>query len=239
MPMSLAPDRGIALVTVLLVSSLVFTMAVGLSLVLAVDHLVVGHHRESAALQFAAAAGVELAASALGDMDWNVALAGGVQAGGSDGTPSGTRIVDGLAAVDLSRETSLLNCGSPLACSDAQLRAVTASRPWGANNPHWRLFLYGPLATLSGSRFASPAYVLVWVADDGRETDGDPEVDGGGAGAAGQGVLRVRAVALGRGLGRRGFEAELVRVCRPAGGEPGCQPGIRVQSWRDLRHALP
>jgi type II secretory pathway component PulK len=48
MPMSLAPDRGIALVTVLLVSSLVFTMAVGLSLVLAVDHPVAS----SASLRF-------------------------------------------------------------------------------------------------------------------------------------------------------------------------------------------
>ena len=82
--MSLSSSRGIALVTVLLVSSLVFTMALGLSLVVSVNQLVVRNHAESAALAAAARAGVELAAHELSAADWNAVL-GRAGAGGPIG----------------------------------------------------------------------------------------------------------------------------------------------------------
>ena len=83
--------------------------------------------------------------------------------------------------IDLSIQTNLANCASAAGCSDGELQAVTAARPWGANNPRWRLFLYGPLASLVPLRFPPPIYVLVWAGDDGREADGAPETDGGSA----------------------------------------------------------
>lgn len=232
-------SHGIALITVLLIASLVFTMALGLSLVVSVDHLIVRNHRESTALLFAAEAGVELAARALAQVpDWNLVLSGAVQGPGADGPPTGTRPLEGDDPLDLSAQTHLLNCGARVACDVGDLQAVTVDRPWGPDNPHWRPFLYGPLRTFADYHFAGAIYVLVWVADDGREVDGNPEQDGVPE-TPGHGVLRVRADAFGRGGGRRAIEAELVRVCRPAATTPVCLPGIRVQSWRDVRQAIP
>jgi hypothetical protein len=221
-----------------LIASLVFTMALGLSLVVSVDHLSVRNHRESTALLHAADAGLELAARAMADADWSLVLSGLAQAPTADGPPTGTRPMDAGEELDLEAQTNLLNCGMPGACGAADLQAVTADRPWGVDNPYWRLFLYGPLESFAPFRFAGPLYVLVWVADDGREVDGNPEQDGL-AGMPGQGVLRVRADAFGRGGTRRAVEAELVRVCRPDATSAGCLPGIRVQSWRDVRQAVP
>ena len=126
--MTLSSSRGIALVTVLLVSSLVFTMALGLSLVVSVNQLVVRNHAESAALAAAARAGVELAAHELADADWNAVLTGLVQASGSDGAPTGPRVINGARTLDLSVQTNLLNCASPAGCSDGEMQARN-SRP--------------------------------------------------------------------------------------------------------------
>ncbi|MGE0460972.1 MAG: hypothetical protein AB7Q16_06350 [Vicinamibacterales bacterium] len=231
--------RGIALITVLLITSIVFTLALGLSLIVSVDHLAVRNHRESAALLQAAEAGIELAARAMAQApDWNEALSGAVQAPGADGPPSGTRQAEAGDPLDLGVQTNVLNCGLPAGCGPADLQAVTVDRPWGADNPHWRPFLYGPLRSFAAYRFTGHIYIIAWVADDGREVDGDPERDGL-ADAPGHGVVRVRADAFGRAGGRRAIEAELVRVCRPDAASFGCLPGIRVQSWRDVRRAVP
>jgi hypothetical protein len=231
-------DRGIALIVVLLVSSLIFVLALGLSLVTTVDQLSTRNYRESTALLYAAQGALEVSAIALSEASsWDAVLGGLVQADGVDGPPSGTRNPGGGLQVDLTAETGLLNCGHAGGCSTADLQAVTADRPLGANNAHWRLFLYGPHAALASWRHPVPAYVLVWIGDDGREVDGDPERDGGGP--AGEGVVRIRAAAFGRNGGRRSVEAELARVCLREAGSRVCLPGIRVQSWRDVRHAIP
>lgn len=216
-----------------------FVLALGLSLVTAVDHLSMRNYRESTALRHAAEAAVELAARALSETpSWDAVLSGIAQADGADGAPSGTREEGGIR-VDLTVQTNLVNCGQAGGCSAADLQAATADRPFGANNPHWRLFLYGPHRSLASWRHPVPAYILLWIGDDGREVDGDPERDGGGPAGEGGGTVRVRADAFGRSGGRRAVEAELSRVCLREEGLPVCLPGIRVQSWRDLRHAIP
>jgi len=227
-------DRGVALITVLLVSSFVFVAGVGLALVMMVGQLAARNHREAAALLAAADGGLDLAADALVGVDWQAALGGLAVAPQSDGAPSGVRRVAG-SSVDLAAETNRQNCGRTSACSAADLAAISAERPWGVNNPVWQLFLFAPLAGLGEFRFATDMYVLVWVADDGRETDGRPDLDGGNA--AGRNALRARAMAVGREGGRRVVDAEIVRVCLD--GRPTCEPGIRVQSQREVRYALP
>jgi hypothetical protein len=74
--------------------------------------------------------------------------------------------------------------------------------------------------------------VVVWVADDPADVDGDPLADSGiGAGGAwrpGGCVLSVRAEAF----GARFAHCTLVAtVARPA---PGCAPGARLVSLRGL-----
>jgi hypothetical protein len=227
-------NRGVALITVLLVSSFVFVVGVGLALVMMVGQLAARNHREAAALLAAADGALDLAADALAGVDWQAALGGLAVAPQSDGAPTGVRRVAG-SLIDLSAETNRQNCGRTSACSAAALVAISAERPWGVNNPVWQPFLFGPFARLAEFRFAADIYVLVWVADDGRETDGRPDLDGGSA--AGRNVLRARAMAVGREGGRRVVDAEIVRVCLD--GRSTCQPGIRVQSQREVRYALP
>lgn len=227
-------DRGVALITVLLVASLVFVAGVGLTLLVTIGQLAARNHRDAAVLRAAADGAIELAADGLAVDDWQAVLGGWLVAGGADGAPTGLRAVDSQA-IDLDAETHLLNCGRRETCSAAERAANTIARPWGANNPSWQLYLFGPLSTFVPVRFPAATYVLVWVADDSRETDGRPDLDGGND--PGRHVLRARAMAVGHDGARRIVEAELVRVCLE--GRPACEPGIRVQSQRETRHAIP
>lgn len=227
-------SRGVALIAVLLVSSLVFVVGTGLALMAMVGQLVARNHREAATLLAAAEGAIDLAAAGLETTDWSAVLAGATVAALSDGLPGGTRAVEG-EVLDLAAETHWQNCGRRTSCVAADLVAVSAERPWGANNPVWRPFLFGPLATFGPYRWARGLYVLVWVGDDGRETDGRPDIDG--QAESGRHVIRARAMAVGRGGGRRIVDAELVRVCLD--GRAACEPGIHVQSQREIRHAVP
>ncbi len=229
-------QRGIALILALLATSFLSAVGLGLAVVLFVDHLATGNLKGSVALLYAADAGIELAAHDLARADWNAALAGAELGTFADGAPSGVRAIPGGGAVNLTAETNTLNCGKVTSCSGAQMDANTDERPWGANNPRWRLYAYGPLDNLPDLARPAPCYLAVWIADDSRETDDDPLTDGD---VEGRGVLRVRAAAFGRLGSRRAIEAELARVCGRANGQEVCQPGIRVQSWQEVRQLVP
>ena len=230
--------RGIALVLALLVTSFLTAIGLGLALIVMMDRLATGNLRGSVAMLYAADAAIELAARDLARLeDWSEALSGRARSAFTDGEPSGTRAIPGGGAVDLTAATNLLNCGRAAGCTGAQMDASTRERPWGPNNARWRLYAYGPLGNIV--QFARPAdcYLVVWVADDPREADGDPETDAV-ASAPGHDVLRLRAEAYGPAAGRRALEAEVVRWCLE-GPPGGCRPRTRVQSWQEVRQAVP
>jgi hypothetical protein len=230
--------RGIALVLALLVTSFLTAIGLGLALIVMMDRLATGNLRGSVAMLYAADAGIELVVRDLSKLeDWNQALLGHARSTFTDGDPFGVRAVPGGGSVDLTAATNLLNCGVATSCTDAQMDATSRDRPWGVNNARWRLYAYGPLRSIV--QFARPAdcYLTVWVADDSREADGEPEVDAP-EDEPGHGVLRVRAEAYGPAGSRRALEAEVIRLC-PGATASGCQRRIRVQSWRELRQAVP
>lgn len=229
--------RGIALVLAILVTSFLTAIGLGVALMVMMDRLATGNLRGSVAMLYAADAVIELAARDLSLLDdWNAALNGQARSGFTDGEPSGARVIPGGGTLDLAAATNQLNCGRSGSCSDAQMNATTKERPWGSNNPRWRLYAYGPMGSIA--QFARPAdcYLLVWVADDPREQDGDALSDAN-LDEPGHGVLRLRAEAYGAAGGRRALEAELVRRCLPEPG--GCRPRSRVQSWQELRQPIP
>lgn len=229
--------RGIALVLAILVTSFLTAIGLGLALIVMMDRLATGNLRGSVAMLYAADAVIELAARDLSQLEnWNVALTGHSRSTFSDGAPSGSRLIPGGGTVDLTAVTNQLNCGRASSCSDAQMDANTKERPWGPNNARWRLYAYGPMGNIV--QFARPAdcYLLVWVADDSREADGDALSDAN-EDEPGHGVLRLRAEAYGAAGTRRALEAELIRQCLPEAGP--CRPRIRVQSWQELRQAIP
>lgn len=234
----MSAQRGVALILVILVTSFLSAIGLGLALIVAMDRLATGNLRGSVGMLYAADAAIELTARDLALLaDWNLALSGAVRSAVTDGEPSGVRAIPGGGAIDLTVATNQLNCHRDTECTGEQLQASTRERPWGANNARWQLFAYGPVGNFV--KFASPAqsYVAVWLADDGREQDEDPQNDAGEE-LAGHGVLRVRAEAYGPLGARRAIEAELARRCL-AGSAAGCPVGIRVQSWRELRQNVP
>jgi hypothetical protein len=118
------------------------------------------------------------------------------------------------------------------------MAATTGDRPWGANNPRWTAYAYGPLATILGATsIRSGFYVMAFVADDPSENDDDPARDGADAGLnPGSGIIALRAESFGPRNAHCVIEAIVKRIALPPA-EPGgaMSTALRVLSWRDLR----
>ena len=146
----------IALMSILVLSALGTSLAV----VVHTDQRVAANYAASREAMYAADGALHIAARELLVLgDWNALLSSGALSAFVDGPPSGTRQLGDGTSVDLGHATTVAN-GEP--------------RPWGPNNPVWRLYAFGWL----GSR----TYVMVWAGDDSAENDGDPLKDGGGVG---------------------------------------------------------
>jgi hypothetical protein len=232
-------ERGIALILVILVTTFLSALGVGVLLAVFMDRLATGNMAGSVGMLYAADSAIELAAHDLSRIDdWDTVLAGVARSSFADGEPGGVRGLQGGGAVDLTVATNMLNCSRSTNCTNAQMNATSKERPWGVNNPRWRLFAYGPMEQLTAIARPEPCYLAVWIADDGREQDGAPLSDEADADEPGHGIVRVHAEAFGFAGFKRAIEAELLRVC-PGGGADACLPGIRVQSWQELRQAIP
>lgn len=232
--------RGIALVVTLVAMSVFAALGMALALSSAVERMAASNHDEATSLVNMADAGLELAARDLGRLDdWSLVLAGVQRSPLADGLPDGVRQPWPGTTIDLTGLTNDLTCGQWSACSDANIRTSTVDRPWGANNPRWRPFLYKLLTEATSPRQPTPSYVVVWLGDDGSEVDGDPLTDGGGPRQEGRYILRARSEAFGAFGTRRAIEAELIRLCRDSGAGETCLPGIRVQSWRVAADVIP
>ena len=216
----------LALMATLLMSAL------GAALVLTTssEALIAANFRNAQEGVYAADASLERAMADLGTLaDWNAVLDGSASSTFVDGSPGGVRTLADGSLLDLGQTLNVLNCRKVTACSASDLLANTSQRPWGANNPVWRLFAYGPLSSLlSPHAVESAYYVIVMIADDPSENDDDPLRDGQGPTNPGTGILSLRAEAFGPRGARQVIE---VSVARP-GGEGF---GVRVLSWRLIR----
>ena len=233
-----AGERGIALLVVILVTTFLSALGFGLMLAVFMDRLATGNMAGSVAMLYAADGGVEFAARELAQArDFDAVLTGGERSTFTDGAPSGIRSLPGGGTVDLTASTNMLNCGRITACTAAQMNANSSERPWGANNPRWQLFAYGPIEHFTEIVRPAACYLAVWIGDDVREQDGNASVDAA-VGETGHGIVRVHAETFGMAGSRRVIEAELARVC-PEDLAPACLPGIRVQSWQEVKQVQP
>jgi len=228
--------RGVALLVVL--ATITFVTAIGTALVMATstEAAIAGNYRDAEQAAAAADTGFAFAIGELRSVpDWNALLAGSIRSGFLDGTSSGTRTLPGGSDIDLSALLNLANCAKRTACSGADMDRMTSDRPWGANNPRWQLYGHGRLAllipALAGRPMGERYYVVVMVADDGGENDGEPAVDGVAPGNPGAGILAMRVEAFGpRGVHRR-IDGT---IARPVGaGE--ARMGLHILSWREFR----
>ena len=183
-------ERGVALVTSLLLIGLLRAIGVGLSLVSIVETWLGAGVRTSQSLSYAADAGVaRVQADLASSSDWTsllIAAAAGPPSPFNDRQPS-PMLVD-RSLVDLSAETGRIQ-----AASDS-LYGSSAVNP---DAPVWRLFARGPLASLvPGVALDSPLYLAGWLADDPSDGDSDPNADNNGR-------VQIRAIAYGPGGARR------------------------------------
>jgi hypothetical protein len=215
-------DRGVALVIVLLVMVSLSALAMSLALLSSTESRVTATYRDGLEVLYGAEAALERVLPDLAaERDVNAVLTGVTMSTFTDGPP-GSRQLPDATFMDLHSLTNTLSCGRVAACQDADLDALSEDRPWGRNNPRWRLYGYGLLPG------ASRIYAVVWVADDPSETDADPQIDGGEPGGQanpGRGRLSLTAHGYGPAGTRRVVEATVATD----GG------AIHMISWREVR----
>ena len=222
-------DGGMA--TVVALMALLLMSALGTALVLNASYevIIAANAERGQEGLYAADAAVE---RALGDVqnagDWDRILDGSTRSGFVDGPGAGVRQLSDGTSLDLGQLLNMANCQKTTSCSRSELSAMTASRPWAANNPTWVLYASGPLANLlPAGAINSPYYVVVMAADDPAENDGDPLHDGNSQTNPGAGRLVLRSEAFGP---RGTHKIVEVTVCR--GPVPAT---LRILSWREIR----
>ena len=217
-------ERGMALVLVLLCAMLFLALGGALVVVVGSEATISATFREgAAALNGAEAAIVRVMPDLAAAPDLNAAIRGNVASGFSDG-PAGVRRLPDGTNLNLLAATEIERCGQ-VACTAAQMDAVTAERPWGINNARWQIYGSGWLRDLTPAIDAPHVYVVVWIGDDPLETDADPLTDDGNVNAPGHDVVLLRASAYAAYSARRRIEV----VARREGGR------VRVTSWREIR----
>jgi hypothetical protein len=173
-------EDGIAIVVAMMAMLLMMALASALVMTTSAETSIAASFRDSTEGVYAADAALERAIDDLSVAgDWNLVLGGVAPSAFVDGPPAGTRTLADGSTIDLTQLLSTSNCSNPSPCSIDEGNAVTRARPWGVNNPRWQLYAYGSLTRLlPGGTVSSPFYVVVLVADDGGENDGDPARDG-------------------------------------------------------------
>jgi Tfp pilus assembly protein PilX len=215
-------ESGVALIVALLAMLLLTALGMSLMLTTTTETMITANYRDGLEAMYAADAGIERTMQDLLTVsDWNTLLAStdGVRSNVTSGfatTPLVYTIPNGRT-IDLAKATAAANCPQvspvPSSCTAAQMNASTAERPWGANNPRWRLYAWGPVTDfLPTDTLNSPYFVAIWVADDPSENDNDPSKDGSSQTNPGSGVIQLRAEAFGPGGAHRAIETTLART---------------------------
>jgi hypothetical protein len=210
-------EAGAALIAAVMITSLVGALAAALVFVVTIESRVGRHQQSAESGAYAAVAAVE---RLIGELrrwpTWQtVPSASSVAPNFNDGRILAT-LADGTT-LDLRR-----------LAADRQA-ASDAFYPAGPNRPMWMLYAHASLArvTSTGLSMSNP-YVVVWVADDADDADGDPSRDANG-------VILVRAEAFGVRGAWRAIEATLSAAI--ARDDAGVAVGSRVTviAWREAR----
>jgi hypothetical protein len=213
----LRSNRGAALLVALLVTSVVLAVVSALVFVAVAESRVGRNHQSAAIGAYSAAAGVERAIGELRQLaSWQL-------------VPQSESTVpdfnDGAVRPLLADRTTL---DLPRATTDRQASS-NAFYPSGPNRPVWRLYAHASLARITSFTLAAAnPYIIVWVADDPAETDGDPSRDSNG-------VILLHAEAVGVRGAWRGVDATLAQsIVRDGSGVP-IGSAITVVAWRETR----
>ena len=195
----LVDERGTALIIALMSMMLLTALGAATVMVSRTETMISGNFRNSQEALYAADAAVERVLQELLMVPrWNDILDGTVQSAFIDG------ILDEQKSLPTGAKVRFC-CGSSSATGE--LQAVTDSANlWGANNPQWRLFAWGPINELiTDGSIDSTMYAAVWIADDPAEEDGNPLADTNG-------TLTLHAEAIGPSGTRKIIEVTVART---------------------------
>jgi len=201
----LADEQGVALIIALMAMMLLTALGAAVVMVSNTETHIAGNYRNSQEALYAADAAVErIVQDLLLIPRWNDILNGTAQSGFVDGTMTSPKTLPGGGHMTLC-------CGPNTATAQLQAETDTLNL-WGANNPQWKLFAWGPLSDmLPNDVIDSPMYVAVWVADDPADgpdisnADGNPLVDTNG-------TLTLHAEAVGPSGTRKVVEVTVART---------------------------
>ena len=213
-------DRGAVLMSALMVTALIGTMGAALALVVATESAIAANHRAAQQSLYAADAGVERAIGELRRLPtWRIvpSSAESSAADFNDGAVA-PRAADGTV-LDLVRLTSRRRAESNTFYPDAPDR------------PLWHLFAHASLDHMITGGGSDPSpYVVVWLADDPDDLDGDPSLDSND-------IVIVRSEAFGIRGGRRAVEATILResALDASMGGGATRSDVSVIAWREVR----
>ncbi len=220
-------QQGTALVAAVLLVLLLSATGLGLALTAGLEPATARAFEGRTLAVNAAESALLLTAHALAAVpDWNDALGPDWRPPLIEPAAPADAVRLGRRVVPVSVVTNLATCQQLEPCQPGDRIAVTGDRPWGTNNPDFRLvgrvILGGgaPGSAVAGE--GSSAYV--WIGDDPSEIDGLADRDGGEAGILqGRDRLIVRAEAF----GLQGAHAAVQAVAERRGGAPP----VRLRRW--------
>lgn len=204
-------QRGVALIHVLMLLTVLMAVAEGAALVARVEIRVARFQRSERDAAYAAQAMLAAVFQELGrEADWNAVLSGARVAVFVDGPADLPRQIPGAGTV-------------MVCCAAGSMTARTRSESGEA----WQIFAWQSLSALLNAPDAPRHYVVAWVLDDRDEVDGNPLVD-----ANDRIAVRVESVS---GLGvRRTLETMIGRP--PLNVTTGSRPpGLALLLWRVVR----
>ncbi|MFL6280512.1 MAG: hypothetical protein ACJ731_10405 [Vicinamibacterales bacterium] len=218
-PSSPHGERGSVLLCALMVVALIATLGAALALVVSTESAVAGNYAGSQQGLYAAQAGIERAIGEIRRLPtWSALPA-------PSSTASSADFNDG-EAMPRGPDGSTLN----LAQLTIQRQAESdAMRPTAPDRPVWRLYAHAPFARMAAAAGTAAPYVVVWLADDPDDLDGDPAVDTND-------VVIIHAEAFGVRAGRHAIDVTIQREEAMAGGFPGVmRSDVRVIAWHEGR----
>ncbi len=195
-----AQDGGGAIVVALVAALLMSAVGLGLITMSSTERAIAGNFLAAHGGRLAAEAALERALADVRRHDPSDLLSGAATSAFRDSTLN--PVTPWGSTLDLPALTAALQA------------RTDASFGWSANNPHWRLWIYGPFERLvpAGN---SRLYVVVWLGDDLGETDGSPLTD-----------ENDTLVVLARALGPAGLSVSVRAAVM-------VEEGVRVLSWKE------
>jgi hypothetical protein len=209
-------ERGSVLLCALMVITLIATLGAAVTLIVSSESVVAANYHASQQGLYAADAGIERAIAELRALaTWSsvpASVTSSSDFNDGQGTPKGP---DG----------STLNLAEMTARRQAESDAGYANLP---DRPVWRLYAHAPLNRMAPGAGNVMPYVVVWIADDADEIDGNAAIDTND-------VLMLHAEAFAIRGGRRAIEVTILREEAMAAGVPGVmRSDVSVIAWHEV-----